>query len=575
MRGIRNLLLTPVISGCLLCWSAASCSQEPAVDVDLQRDLVAWWPLQGDLQERSGRNLPTVLHGTVDPQAAGRDGVPGHAAGFDGRSGWLEVPAERLGTLGSDNFSLSLWLQVDPQLDDVPGDLLSQYDPATRRGFQLSLKTNAVTTSLANDRHLTFSIDNARTTDWMDCGRPGRALLAFALAVHDDALYAGTCEPGADETGHVYRYQPPTAGEAGTETRAGEWIDCGAPDRSNSVTALAVHDGHLYAGTGKYRVAGSALQESENQTLGGRVFRYAGGDRWEDCGQLPGTEAIGGLIVFRDQLYASSLYKPAGFYRYDGQGRWTDCGTPDGRRVVALGVYNGFVYATSYDGGRVYRYDGATWTDCGQLGDNTQTYSFAVLQGRLYVGTWPSGRVYRFEDVDRWTDVGRLGEELEVMGMLVHNGQLLAGTLPLAEVYGFDGHSAWTKLTRLDHTPDVRYRRAWTMAEYRGRLFCSTLPSGHIYAFEAGRNVASGRTLTPGWHHVAAVRGDKQLQLFVDGRLVGTSAELAAADYDLTNTAPLKIGFGQNDYFRGRLSDVRVYRRSLNPAEVQRLAQQH
>ena len=92
--------------------------------------------------------------------------------------------------------------------------------------------------------------------------------------------------------------------------------------------------------------------------------------------------------------------------------------------------------------------------------ENTQSYAFAILEGRLYVGTWPSGRVYRFEKPHQWTDVGRLGEELEVMGMLVHNGRLVAGTLPLAEVYEFDNKSSWNKLTRLDHTPDVRYRRA-------------------------------------------------------------------------------------------------------------------
>src|SRR5690606_33104255 len=117
---------------------------------------------------------------------------------------------------------------------------------------------------------------------------------------------------------------------------------------------------------------------------------------------------------------------------------------------------------------------------CGQLGDNTQTYSFAVYYGRLYVGTWPRGRVYRFEGNNDWTDVGRLGDELEVMGMLVHNGRLIAGTLPLAEVYSYEGDTIWRKLTRLDHTPDVTYRRAWTMAEHNGKVYCSTLPSGKI-----------------------------------------------------------------------------------------------
>jgi hypothetical protein len=416
-----------------------------------------------------------------------------------------------------------------------------------------------VTTSQANFRHLQFGIDDDRSSKWTDCGRPGNALLAFALAVHEGALYAGTCEPEAEESGRVYRY-------AGGD----QWTDCGAPDRSNSVMALAVHDGQLYAGTGKYRLAGSALPESPNVTLGGRIYRYDGGQQWIDCGQLPDVEAVGGLVVFHGELYASSLYRPAGFFRYDGEGSWTNCGVPDGKRVEALGVYNGHLYATSYDGGHVYRYDGTSWTDCGLLGENTQTYSLAVYEGRLYIGTWPSGRVYRFEDVNHWTDVGRLGEELEVMGMLVHNGRLIAGTLPLAEVYQYEGGSAWQRLAPLDHTPDVKYRRAWTMAEHEGRLFCSTLPSGKVYAFEAGRSVCWGHSFPAGWHHVAAVKSKDRLRLYVDGTAVAESASFDASAFELDSNVPLRIGTGASDHFHGRLADLRLYSRVLQPDEIRR-----
>jgi hypothetical protein len=68
----------------------------------------------------------------------------------------------------------------------------------------------------------------------------------------------------------------------------------------------------------KYRLAGSSLLESKNPNLGGKVYRYAGDQSWEDCGQLPDTEAIGGLVVYRGRLCASSLCRPAGFFRYEG-----------------------------------------------------------------------------------------------------------------------------------------------------------------------------------------------------------------------------------------------------------------
>src|SRR5690606_25063693 len=139
---------------------------------------------------------------------------------------------------------ISVWMHTEEEMDDVSGDLLSRYDAPRRRGYQLSLKTNAgVTTSQANYRHPQFGIDNDQSPEWTDCGRPASALLAFALAVAEGTLYAGTCEPDAGQSGRVYRYPDNN-----------QWVDCGSPDQSNSVMALAVHDGHLHAGTGKYRL---------------------------------------------------------------------------------------------------------------------------------------------------------------------------------------------------------------------------------------------------------------------------------------------------------------------------------
>lgn len=484
-----------------------------------------------------------------------------------------EIPAKDSPRFGKGEFSLAMWVKVDAKLDRPTGDLLSCYDSAARRGYHLTLKSSpGVTSNQPNDRHLQFGIDDNRASEWRDCGRPGQALFAFSMATHDDALYAGTCEPGKEESGRVYRY-------AGGE----QWIDCGAPDKSNSVTAMAVFEDRLYVGSGKYRVAGSALMESENVTLGGKVFRYEGGTRWTECGQLPQTEAVGGLVMFGGQLYASSLYKPAGFFRYEGANRWTALAVPEAidpktqekgtRRVVPLTAHDGHIYAGSYDGGHVYRYDGEQWTDCGQLGENTQTYSFAQYQGKLYVGTWPSGRVYRFDGVGKWADVGRLGEELEVMGMTVHNGRLIAGTLPLAEVYSYEGDANWKKLARLDHTPDVKYRRAWTLAEQGGQLFASTLPSGKIFAFSAGQQAMWGRSLPAGWHHVAAVKSANRLALYVDGEFVAHTPPFEAASYQLDTDQPLRLGSGANGPLHGALSDLRIYRRELNPAEIEALAQ--
>ena len=82
----------------------------------------------------------------------------------------------------------------------------------------------------------------------------------------------------------------------------------------------------------------------------------------------------------------------------------------------------------------------------------------------------------------------------------------------------------------------------------------------------------AGKVFPSGWHHVAAVRSDTGLKLFVDGKLVGTRSEFDAADFDLSNDQPLRIGFGPNDYFKGKLLDVKLYGRALSEAEIQSLS---
>ena len=159
------------------------------------------------------------------------------------------------------------------------------------------------------------------------------------------------------------------------------------------------------------------------------------------------------------------------------------------------------------------------------------------------------------------------------MGMAVHNGKLYAGTLPLAEVYRHDGGTRWTRTGRLDLTPDVRYRRAWSMAVFDGRLFCGTLPSGRVHALEVGQSVTLDRALQAGWRHLAAVREGGRLSLYVDGKRVASSSPTPnASPLDLTNDQPLRIGFGEHDYFRGSLSDLRLYDRALSAGEIAALA---
>ena len=49
-------------------------------------------------------------------------------------------------------------------------------------------------------------------------------------------------------------------------------------------------------------MAGSALPESPNPHLGGKVYRFAGEGKWTDCGQVPGAIGIACLTEFKGKL---------------------------------------------------------------------------------------------------------------------------------------------------------------------------------------------------------------------------------------------------------------------------------
>jgi len=515
--------------------------------------MIGHWKLTTDAKDTSG----SERHGTAHDVQFAADG-----AVFDGRKSRLEVANGP--QWGTGDFSLALWVHTAAELDDAIGDLLSQYDPATRTGFNLTVKHHAgVTGSQANYRHLEFGIDQGRQDkEWRDEGRPGEAIFIHSMAVHDGGLYVGTVKGWTNQDhGHVYR-----------RDGRGGWEDLGAPWKSNGVTAMASYQGHLYVGVSRVLLHYSGLKPTTAHHIGGKVFRYENG-QWMDLGQLLGVDGINGMAEFQGKLYVTGFYQPA-MFRYDGGTNWTSLGSPDGMRPEALCVYNGALYATGYDEGAVYKFDGESWSRAGQLGDATQVYGLVIHQGKLLAGTWPKGTIYRFDGNDQWTSTGRLGESEEVMGPNVYNGKLYAGTLPLAEVFRFDGDEHWSSVGRIDVTPDVLYRRAWSMAVYQGRLFAGTLPSGHVKSFEAGKNATHDYPLKPGWRHIAAVREQTQLKLYVDGQLVGQSAKFEPRDFNLTTKSPLRIGGGEHDVLNGKLKDVRLYEGAISPEFVKQLATQ-
>src|SRR5690606_29160022 len=161
----------------------SACSKETSED--LKKGLEGHWELRGNPQDNSGNDRHAIVKGDIDFGVTGPDKKQGSAIGLNGHNAWLEVPANKSPNLGNEDFSISLWINLNNNAGNVPGDLLSQYDSLNKKRFHLSLHTNAVTTSLAKYNKLHFGIDNDQMSDWTDCGRPGKALSSFSLASFD------------------------------------------------------------------------------------------------------------------------------------------------------------------------------------------------------------------------------------------------------------------------------------------------------------------------------------------------------------------------------------------------------
>ena len=551
------------------------------------RGLVGSWDLAVDGRDGSGNLNHAVVHGDVE--LGGRpDPAFGRPVARLAGAGRLEVipPAGP----GSSELTVAAWVNAARGPTTVLGDVVAWFDPATRHGFTLGFEHGTPCGSHGNDRTAWFGVDTGTAPRFADHGHPGSAtVMVCSLASFDGELYAATWEGGAAPRGRVHRLE------------AGGWADCGSPWDANAVTRLAVHEGSLYAGTSRLRGGGSGLEDSPNQNPGGRVLRFEGGDRWSDQGQLPGADSVAALVPFGGALYAAPMYSE-GLFRFDGPGSWTSCGSP-GRRLLALGVHAGSLYGAGNDhadvdsaiamtragivvparstagGGGVYRYDGdGRWTCRGLQADTTQLYSIETYGGRLHVGTWPTGLVFRGASLDApgdavWEPIGRLGGETEIMNLQTYNGMLYGGTLPHAQVYRYDGDDDWALLGSLDRTPDVRYRRAASMVVFGGELFVGTLPSGHVHSMRTGGVATCDRSLSPGWHHLAGVRGDRGVTLFVDGEEAAHGPEDGRGDpFGRNPRVPLVLGGGPRAGFEGDLAEVRLWDRALDPGEIRGLA---
>ncbi len=544
-------------------------------------ELLGHWPLQGDAQDHSGHGHHGRIHGS--------GAAVGH---FDGRVRFIEISPSHSLNLGQGDFTLSAWVWTAPDTEDVLGDIVTQFDPLRRRGFNLSLKSSAGGySSHGDDRHVFFGIDDGRISGWEDCGRPSPTsnYVSNSLTVFNGDLYAANTDAAREEDwSHVFRYHG-----------GRKWENCGRVGdlRTRGVGPMIVHRGHLYAATWNYdwtRVGIEQAGQPPYQADFCRVHRYGGGMRWEDCGQPGRCHRLFGLASFRGRLYVTAEDRRV--YVYDDNRTWSECGRfPN--YAHPMGAHNGKLYVGVLNPAGVWEYDGAAWRSLGnpQASEEVcnQIHAIQPYRGQLHVTTWPQGHVVRLGPDKQWTDCGRLGDALEINGLVVYNGKLYGGSIPRSEVFRYDDGIAWTSMGRFLEPAEYEFKnpnewaRVTSLTVYGGKLFASmgSCTSSHldapadfrgkIFAMQAGQCVSYDRDLGPGWKHLTAVRRGDRLELYLNGSREAESARSDPAAYDLSTNAPLRIGAGETDYLSGRIREVRLYRGALSLSEIRWLTEPH
>lgn len=547
--------------------------------------LIGHWKLRGDCRDYSGHGNDAVNHG-VD-LASGE---------FNGESAYIEVPTNNSLHLGTDDFAFSAWVCTDKDVDDIIGDVLERYDPAARRGITLSINASAGGyQAQGTDRHVHFGIDNAKSTDWKDCGYPSPSsnYVYNSLTVYKGKLYAAT-SGGTDKKDwrHVYRYD-------GDQ----KWFDCGqlGNGKVEGVGPMIVHNGDLYAVT--TTIDWTRVKTGDYEP--GRVFRYLGGTQWEDVGEPGNTRTLNCVASYKGQLFVGGGEPTFAVYVSSGDGQWKPSKIFPTRQELfphSMCRHNGKLYV-AYPG--AFAFDGKEWAYMGDTLPSDQnwfmqTHSMSLFQGKLLAGTWPEGKVTAYQGGKNWSVLGHVGADgTEVQALAVYNGKLYGGSLPRAEVCRYDGAFEWTSLKRFyspegwePGAPGKLSRkqvnvmgRLTSLTVYDGKLFASTgsctssvldAPErevrGKVFSMEAGKVASYDDDLGPGWKHLVAMRDGRELKLFIDGKLAAKSSAFEPGDYDLSTDQPLRIGFGQTEYFDGKMADVRLYKGALGEAAIQTLS---
>ncbi|HOE58871.1 MAG: T9SS type A sorting domain-containing protein [Bacteroidales bacterium] len=460
----------------------------------------------------------------------------GYSLKFDGTNDYVNVPDNVSLNFGTNPFTIEAWVKSTENTDnetDQLGDIITKFDQSNKKGFNLGFLRQSAHGSQSNYRNLYFGIDNNHLDiSWVEkasqAGNTEQHILS--LVVYNGKLFGGT-----GENGMLYEWNGIDA-----------WVQK-APKLNDEteIISLAVYNGKLYGGTNP----------------NGKLYEWNDTDAWvEKAAKLGDEIEIFSLAVYNGKLYGGT-YPNGSLYEWNGTDAWVEKASQAGgteQFILSLAIYNGKLYGGTYPNGSLYEWNGTdAWVEkAPKLSTETFIGSLAVYNGKLYGGTYPNGKLYEWNGADAWVEkASKLGDETEITSLAVYNGKLYGGTAPNGKLYEWNGIDAWVeKAVKLADENDIR-----SLAVYNGKLYGGTSPNSRLYEWKTGVSISYDYQFSNGWQHVAVVREATSLKMYINGVLVNTSDAFTQGDYDLSNTNNLLIGFGQQDFFKGTMDEIRVW----------------
>lgn len=109
-----------------------------------------------------------------------------------------------------------------------------------------------------------------------------------------------------------------------------------------------------------------------------------------------------------------------------------------------------------------------------------------------------------------------------------------------------------------------------SLAVYNGKLYGGTGPNANLLEWKTGVATSYHFNINPGRQNIIAIKDDNVLKLYLNGELINTSDTFDKNDYDLDNIINTIIGFGQQDYFNGKIEYIFIYDRDIKNNEIKR-----